>query len=184
MAISGTAYQAQRTHDAQLAEYLKNIATQNALVRRHEFAHQSVSGPQANGSPVFLTTTDADGRTVITGGYQMIKVSPPASATMPLSQIEGIRTAAQYTREGAKAPQSFDKLSGADESVAARGDAVFASAEIAEHQRRELDARLALNGQKPDGILTAKQIASVGQSKISGGNSYKPEIGKQVNFFA
>ena len=140
--------------DKQVAfgEYEQKITAQNNLVKRHEEAHQSFSGSQASGSPVYETKTDKDGRVIITGGHQAVNIPEAVDKKSPLSLINQTITAAKLAFKGALAPQSFDELSSSDKQVAAKSAQILAGAETAQADRLLLKPKA--DAEKPEQMKT------------------------------
>jgi len=159
---------------AAFGEYEKKIQTQNALVRRHEEAHQRESGSQASGSPVYEKTIDKDGREIITGGHQNVKVPELIDKNSPLDAINKIIEAARLTIKGAKAPESFDDLSAADRRVAARGEQILSASENAKSERLSLQQRF---GIKPDEKINNEKLAKNKQTN----NPKQALVGQNLN---
>jgi len=162
------------------------INEQNKAIQSHEEAHMRAAGPQANGSPVY-NTTSIFGHTLITGGHQGVNVPSEIGFMAAKPQIENTMKAAQYTINGAEAPSTLGgmagELSDADRAVAARGRAVLSSSKLAFRQRETIDSRLQrLEGTVPDGALKPEQVAKAEGKGAS--NPQKKAVGERLNIMA
>ena len=150
---------------AAFGEYEQKIAAQNNLVRKHEEAHQSFSGSQALGSPVYETKTDKDGRLIIIVGHQGVPIPQAVDKNAPLSLINQTITAAGFANRGALAPQSFDELSSADKQVAAKSAQILSKAETAKTERLLLQQQFGIDpNQKADPDKLQQMKAQKGQT--------------------
>jgi len=174
------AARSQSSENLSIDVYEKQIQKQNELVRKHELAHQSFSGRMASGSPVYETTTDKDGRLIITGGHQGINVPSSINEANSLKDINFAKESAKLVIAGAEAPQSFDALSDADKNVAAKGRTLLAAAETAQAKRLSLSSEFGINPEQKLNLQSIEQIKSQKQNKFAGNNV---SVGQKLNLF-
>jgi hypothetical protein len=169
-------------HSVAFAAYQAKINTQNNLVKRHEEAHRSASGKQAVGSPVYNKISDKDGREIIVGGHQMIAMPSFTAKEHPVEHINNVIAAASLAVKGAEAPASFDELSGADKSVAAKGREIISSAETAKTERVSLQQKFGIS---PEVKLSQDKMAEI-KSKNHTNPAVKKnaQVGQSFNFMA
>ena len=159
-------------------DYEQKIAAQNNRVIKHEVAHQRDSGAQASGSPVYETKIDKDGRKIITGGHQNVKLPGEVDPNSPLDVIKKVIEAARLTIKGAEAPKSFDQLSSADERIAQQGRQILEKTENLKTKRLDTQNQF---GIRLDEKTSAQAIAQNKQDRPNQAQGKQAFMGQKLN---